>query len=162
MPQYLGEKIYWSIFWLFGFLIPIVITIFCYIRIISEVRMAKERIHQLGRSNVHLHSASKNSNLVATIASSFLSTIICWVPFMSWKIIRIFEIYLPHKACYDYKGISDTFVWFSPVLNPILYSLIGKNFRRKLKLVGKYLSRQKCINKKFTTSSAKISTLEQN
>ena len=54
------------------------------------------------------------------------------------KVARILEIHLSNKACYDFKRMTDTFVWFSPVLNPILYSLMGRNFRQKLKLVDSH------------------------
>merc|ERR1719245_97176 len=52
---------------------------------------------------------------------------------MTWRVARILEIHLSNKSCYDFKRMTDTFVWFSPVLNPILYSLMGRNFRQKLK-----------------------------
>ena len=51
---------------------------------------------------------------------------------MSWKLFRIIGIPFHHKVCYDYKRISELFIWFSPIINPILYSLIGRNFRQKL------------------------------
>ena len=49
-PQFLGEKIYWSGFCLIGFALPIVVTVYCYIRIIQEVQEAKLRVKTIGRN----------------------------------------------------------------------------------------------------------------
>ena len=72
------------------------------------------------RSNA---SQASNNHLVLAITSSFLSTIIGWVPFMSWQVIRILHIYLPHKGTF---GNSIACVY------PPIFIRIRKSFHIKL------------------------------
>ena len=63
--------------------------------------------------------------MVLAITSSFLSTIIGWVPFMSWQVIRILHIYLPHKGKFwnniDYTRMTRRFTWYLKCLSPNIY-----------------------------------------
>ena len=106
------------------------------------------------RSNA---SQASNNHLVLAITSSFLSTIIGWVPFMSWQVIRILHIYLPHKGKFwnniDYTRMTRRFTWYLKCLSPNIYKN-KKEYLQEIKPESP--SRFTIWNRKYSSETGRI------
>ncbi|XP_022606005.1 B2 bradykinin receptor-like [Seriola dumerili] len=117
----------------FSFIIPIFIISFCTFKIIRALN------HRLNAQNTE----HKATTLVLAVLLSFL---VCWVPFHLVKIIEMLIIAKVLEGCDLYRHIEATkliviyLAFFNSVLNPILYVIVGKKFRKKVKEVFKQWS----------------------
>ncbi|KAM6912238.1 B2 bradykinin receptor-like [Xenentodon cancila] len=113
---------------IFSFCIPISIISFCTFKIIKVLR--NRLIEGLESQNTD----QKATTLVLAVLFAFL---ICWVPFHLTKVPTILKdmniltecslLYI-HHIC---QQAFTYFAFFNSVLNPILYVIVGKNFRKK-------------------------------
>ncbi|XP_073339888.1 B2 bradykinin receptor-like [Pagrus major] len=116
----------------FSFIIPIIIISYCTFKIIKTLQnRLMEGSH---RQNVE----HKATTLVLVVLLAF---VICWMPF---HVLRIVELLERSKLLKTNHSILDTcfqiFVYlafFNSVLNPLLYVIVGKNFRKKVHEVFK-------------------------
>lgn len=113
---------------IFGFIIPISIISFCTIKIIRALKtQAVERF-----------SAEKTEQRATTlILAVLLAFLICWVPFHIVTVVdlllkigslRLCSLSAALEICnqiFTYLGL------FNSALNPLLYVIVGKNFRKK-------------------------------
>ena len=53
-----------------------------------------------------------------------------------------FKVFL-EVICGNIENIVNTLPWFSPVMNPILYSFFGKKFRYQIKSLVRRISHRK-------------------
>ncbi|XP_028294259.1 B2 bradykinin receptor-like [Gouania willdenowi] len=112
-----------------NFIIPISIILFCTVKII---RVLRTKIMSRLNADKTKHKAT---TLMLVVLLAFL---ICWIPFhlvtiMIW-LLRIEVL----GGCYITnvvnicKLVSNYPAFFNSVLNPILYVIVGKNFRKKV------------------------------
>ncbi|XP_028251719.1 B2 bradykinin receptor-like [Parambassis ranga] len=128
----------------FGFVIPICIISFCTVKIIMALknRMA-DGVHAQKMEN-------KATTLVLVVLLAFL---ICWVPFHVMRILSLLSRYKIVPGCDFFRNVAYSrqffsyFAFFNSVLNPILYVVVGKNFRKKAKELFKQWN-----TKRFTTT----------
>ncbi|CAG5110269.1 Oidioi.mRNA.OKI2018_I69.chr2.g4684.t1.cds [Oikopleura dioica] len=131
IKQYRNQKFYDIVFLLLGFCIPLFISGYSYVKILKEVKLTRERISRLSGSN---RQGSKNKYLLVTIIASFCGNLISWMCFVLFKLFRVLNIHLSHRDCYFFEKADDILIYTGPILNPILFSFVGKNFRRKFKM----------------------------
>uniref|UniRef100_A0A8C5HL08 Bradykinin receptor B2 n=1 Tax=Gouania willdenowi TaxID=441366 RepID=A0A8C5HL08_GOUWI len=98
----------------FSFIIPISIISFCTIKIIRVLRTKT-----MSRFNAD-KTKHRATTLMLVVLLAFL---ICWIPnylitMMTW-LLRV-------------KVLGGNLAYFNSVLNPILYVIVGKNFRKKV------------------------------
>ncbi|XP_028251721.1 B2 bradykinin receptor-like isoform X2 [Parambassis ranga] len=124
----------------FGFVIPICIISFCTVKIIMALknRMA-EGVHAQKMKN-------KATTLVLVV---FLVFLICSVPFHVMRILSLLSSYKIVPGCDFYRNVAYSrqffsyLAFFSSILNPILYVVVGKNFRKKAKELFKQCNTQR-------------------
>ncbi|XP_023207921.1 B2 bradykinin receptor-like [Xiphophorus maculatus] len=113
-----------------GFFIPISIIFFCTVNILKSLR---------NRSMEGVNAKKNNHKANTLVLAVLLAFLICWVPFH----LREVPTWL-NKAgiltdCSSMKvqsfcgQIFTYLAFFNSVLNPILYVIVGRNFRKKVK-----------------------------
>ncbi|XP_078133907.1 B2 bradykinin receptor-like [Sander vitreus] len=141
----------------FSFIIPISIISFCTVKIIQALK-----IQAIERFNA-VKTERKATTLMLTVLLAFL---ICWVPF---HVVTTLDLLLRAEVlggCHllsvlDICNQIFTYLAFAnSVLNPILYVLVGKNFRKKVGELFKQWSIRKIVTSESSRSSNLSSTLK--
>ncbi|KAG8013289.1 B2 bradykinin receptor [Nibea albiflora] len=137
----------------FSFIIPISIISFCTVMIINALR--NRFLEQLNSQTID----HKATNLMLTVLLAFL---ICWLPF---HLLRMAEILwraeiltLDDQSFSIGSHIVIYLAFFSSVLNPILYVIVGKNFQMKVKELFKQQRRKMSLNMTSVRSNLTRST----
>ncbi|XP_068615960.1 B2 bradykinin receptor-like [Brachionichthys hirsutus] len=134
----------------FSFIIPISVISFCTLKIVQALKM-----QAIERMNAE-KTEQRATTLVLVVLLAFL---ICWVPF---HIVTALDVLLRSKVlegCH-LKNVLEicnqifTYLAFSNcVLNPILYVIVGKNFRKKIAEVFKQFGNKKTGSSESTRSN---------
>ncbi|XP_029316757.1 B2 bradykinin receptor-like [Cottoperca gobio] len=128
-PSINAELLFDGILIVFSFIIPISIISFCTVKIIHALK-----IQAIERFNAE-KTEQKATNLMLAVLLAFL---VCWVPF---HVVTTLNVLLRAKlmgGCHlesvlDICNQIFTYLaFFNSVLNPILYVIVGKNFRKKV------------------------------
>ncbi|TRY71314.1 hypothetical protein DNTS_002251 [Danionella cerebrum] len=101
----------------FGFVIPFVLIIFCYTIIILKLRAS-----QMARSN-------KPFKIMTALILSFF---LCWLPYHTFVLIELNQSFHNEAIILGLK-IGTTAAAANSFLNPVLYVFMGKDFRRSFK-----------------------------
>lgn len=132
-----------------SFIIPISIILFCTIKIIKALR-----IQAIERFNAE-KTEHKATTLVLVVLLAFL---ICWVPFhivvtldvlFNTEVLRGCQLNTVLEIC---NQVFTYLAFFNSVLNPILYVVVGKNFRKKVWEVYNQWNSKKTISSESTRS----------
>lgn len=124
-PNKNALKVYEVFLTMLNFIIPVSIISFCTAMII---RVLNKRISTQKKE-------LKASTLMFTVLVVFL---ICWVPIHVVRIMGLLERF----GVIGYRGMCVLDIWrqicinlafFNSVLNPVLYVVVGQNFRRKVR-----------------------------
>ncbi|XP_063353798.1 B2 bradykinin receptor-like [Pelmatolapia mariae] len=124
---------------IFRFIIPVIIILFCVVRIFQSLS------NRLMEGLNPQRTEQKATTLILAVLLAFL---ICWVPFHVAKILDVLQyidILKCHTILFIFQQVSMYFAFFNSVFNPILYIVIGKSFQNRTKeffkqLTGNYLS----------------------
>lgn len=136
---------------LLGFVVPLLVISYCTCKIVRALH-----VQVMERFNAE-NTERKATLLVLVVLTAFL---LCWVPF---HLVTVLDILLRLGAlggCHVETGVDIsnqicTYLALSnSVLNPILYVLVGKNFRKKVKELTKQLTERK----KDTSGSTRSQT----
>ncbi|XP_007578987.1 B2 bradykinin receptor-like [Poecilia formosa] len=139
-----------------GFFIPISIIFFCTVKILKALRNrfvegvnAKKKDH-------------KANTLVLVVLLAFL---ICWIPFHlrevpTWLHKAGILTLCTSKEIQHFCGQIFTYLaFFNSVLNPILYVIVGKNFRKKVKELFLQSNHKRSPTMTLRSSRTKLSIL---
>ncbi len=142
---------------LLGFIVPFLVISYCTLMII---RALHEQV--IDRFNAE-NTERKATILVLVVLMVFL---LCWVPFHLVTFIDILMRFGNFSGCefitaVDVSNQIFTYLALSnSVLNPILYVIVGKNFRKKVKELMKQLTEKKTDLTNGSTRSQLSSTLK--
>ncbi|XP_055028549.2 B2 bradykinin receptor [Misgurnus anguillicaudatus] len=141
---------------LLGFIVPMIVISYCTIKIIRALH-----VQIIDRFNAE-NTERKATFLVLVVLIAFL---LCWVPFHVVTLLDILFRVGALAGCdvgsaIDISNQISTYLALSnSVLNPILYVIVGKNFRKKVKELAKQLTeKRKDIG--GSTRSQTISTVK--
>lgn len=133
-----------------SFILPISVISFCTVKIIQA--LTKQSIDRFNAEKTE----QKATTLVLAVLLAFL---FCWVPFhvvtalsvlLKADILGGCDLHTALDICdqiFPYLGFSNS------VLNPILYVLVGKNFRKKVREVFNQLTVKKAKSSESTRSN---------
>ncbi|XP_070835780.1 B2 bradykinin receptor-like [Chaetodon trifascialis] len=121
-------KLFQGLLTMFIFIIPISVISYCTVKIIQALN---NRLQE--RSNKRRRER-KATSLVLAVVLAFL---ICWLPYHLFGIVDMLENPNQPSVNPAVLGIClqifTYLAFFNSVLNPILYVIIGDNFRKKVK-----------------------------
>ncbi|XP_072895526.1 B2 bradykinin receptor isoform X2 [Hemitrygon akajei] len=144
------------------FFIPGAVLSFCTAKILSVLRNDRLRHFKLVRKE------SKAAGLILIVLLAFL---ICWVPFQIFRVLKFFQIAGLLTGCTWKEALSNGnqivtfFGCTNSCINPVLYVMVGKQFRSKAKeLYSQSVGRRKSLltfRESTVTHNTSISTLER-
>ncbi|XP_067130058.1 G-protein coupled receptor moody-like [Centruroides vittatus] len=119
---------------IFGFLLPCIVIVFCYIRIFWVIVRSKTRVrkHSTSDSNEQVKKDPKKqqdwkiTKMVLIIFSSFL---ICYLPI---TIIKVADKRVKYPALHI---VSYIFLYMSACINPLIYGVTNKHYRKAYKSI---------------------------
>ncbi|XP_018413877.1 PREDICTED: B2 bradykinin receptor-like [Nanorana parkeri] len=133
-----------------GFLIPVIVIGFCSFQIVSVLR----------NNTMQKFKEIKNEKRATWLVLSVLLVfIVCWLPFHISAFIDTLDQFKVFPRCVvsqpnEIFNQISTYIGFSnSCINPLLYVIVGNNFRRKAKEVYRAL-----IPRKFRQRGASIQT----
>ncbi|KAM4625857.1 uncharacterized protein ACJ7VT_004154 [Polymixia lowei] len=160
-PNMTTELVFDGMLIIFSFMIPVFIISYCTFNIIQALKN-----QTMGRFNAE-NTERKATLLVLAVLLAFL---ICWVPFHLVTTLDVLVRADVMQGCYliavlDVCNQIFTYLaFFNSVLNPILYVIVGKNFRKKVSELFKQLGMKKMLVAGSTHSqlSSTLKTLAPN
>ncbi|TDG98982.1 hypothetical protein EPR50_G00205900 [Perca flavescens] len=134
----------------FGFIIPICIISYCTLVIINSLN------NRLIESSNSQKMEQKATTLVLVVLLAF---VICWVPHHVVMILETLRRAEVLRGCSIIanlgicRAIFMYLAFFNSVLNPILYVIVGRNFRGKVRGLFKQWSINRTMTYRTTTST---------
>ncbi|TNN33094.1 B2 bradykinin receptor [Liparis tanakae] len=134
----------------FGFVVPVLIISVCTFRILRALR---RRLDVSSRRAEH-----RATRLVLAVLVAFAA---CWLPFHAVKVLYLL-VYADvltgcslRSALHTCSNIFMYLAFFNSVLNPILYVIVGNNFRKKVcELFRRPSGGRAALGTTFTCSNA--------
>ena len=125
----------------FGCLLPGCVISYCTFKIVQALK--KQGMERFNAENTE----RKATRLILAVLLAFL---ICWVPFHLNTIMDVFlmaeNLHFPCPLVIVVEVCSQIFTFmafFNSVLNPMLYVIVGKNFRKKVREVFEQLCKRR-------------------
>ncbi|KAF7201619.1 B2 bradykinin receptor [Nothobranchius furzeri] len=149
-PNLSVELFFDGLLLILSFIVPISIISFCTLKIIQAL---KTKV--IERFNAE-KTEQKATTLILVVLLAFL---ICWVPFHLITILNMLSRAEVLVGCHvssvlDICNQIFTYLgFFNSVLNPVLYVIVGKNFRKKVQELVKQWSIKRTINSESTRSN---------
>ncbi|KAM4540754.1 B2 bradykinin receptor-like [Fundulus diaphanus] len=137
-----------------AFILPVSIIIFCTVKILQTLR---SRFMEGGKTK------DKDKRATTLVLAVLLAFLICWLPFHLLKIPSQLQSAGILTSCSSRKTIhfcGQIFLYlafFNSVLNPVLYVIAGKNFRKKVKEVFNHWNLKRNSTFSVTSTSTKLS-----
>ena len=110
----------------FGYIIPLFTMIFCYSRLYCTTR---KHLRRLKETAIADSVTTTESDLINTLVIVLLGFILCWLPFVAYISYGITKKPIP----YYLPTISFLFGYGNSALNPVIYALRHKSFRKGFK-----------------------------
>ncbi|KAL4609623.1 Chemokine receptor-like 1-like [Arapaima gigas] len=103
----------------FGFVLPLLIIVSCYSFIIGKLR------------DKQINKSSKPFLLMSALIAAFF---VCWTPYHAFVLLELHFERISSEVLQTGLEVGSTLAAANSVLNPVLYVLMGKDFRRSLKM----------------------------
>ncbi|XP_066289239.1 somatostatin receptor type 2-like [Branchiostoma lanceolatum] len=127
-----------------GFVVPLVIIITCYSLILgsiskSHVLSTPDRVVGLvaGRQHNYGHAArvQKHKKLTRVVLILVAAFVFCWLPYHVFHIVRLIVLPEVSKTWMLLALAFNALSFTNSVINPILYSFLGEQFRQSFRQV---------------------------
>ncbi|KRY13502.1 Kappa-type opioid receptor, partial [Trichinella patagoniensis] len=130
--NYYGPEHYFTLYsFVFCFLIPALVIVFCYCRLIVHLFRAKKRIGQHRKQHRRNKSYNYVTKMVMMIVGCYL---ICWTPYWVMNLTLMFSNYpkigLPARILFN---IIHSLPYINCAMNPLFYTLFTTTFKEALK-----------------------------
>ncbi|XP_067830318.1 galanin receptor 2b-like [Heptranchias perlo] len=125
----------------FGYIIPVAILSLAYTRTIKYLWTSVDPIETISESKKAKRKVTKMIIIVAVLFC------LCWLPHHVVIMCFWFGHFPFNKATYAFRLISHCMSYANSCLNPIVYALISKHFRKRFKQVFTCLLKNKTANK---------------
>ncbi|XP_072890299.1 galanin receptor 2b-like [Hemitrygon akajei] len=125
----------------FGYAIPVIILSFAYTRTIKYLWTSVDPIETISEGKKAKRKVTKMIIIVAVLFC------VCWLPHHVLIMCFWFGDFPFNKATFALRLISHCMSYANSCLNPIVYALISKHFRKRFKQVFTCLLKKKAANK---------------
>lgn len=132
-------------------------VIFAYVRIFLAARIQEHQQRELRKCSIKRLNRRIKNKFTKAIRSCLGVTICflcCWLPRGSYLIAR--KSFLSSR--YEYDLITFGLMCFSPILNPIIYSICNRDVRRTLKIILWKRGRESARSKKENIQNSFVSS----
>ncbi|KAM6967849.1 C-X-C chemokine receptor type 3-2 [Aplochiton taeniatus] len=124
--------------WVLGFGLPLLVMLYCYIRIFRSLCNASRR------------QKRKSLRLIVSLVSVF---VLCWAPYNSFQLVdSLQKLHLINGSCSFGRAmdigtlVAESVGLLHCALNPLLYGFVGVKFRRELaKMCKELLGQRGCL-----------------
>ncbi|XP_030638550.1 C-C chemokine receptor type 4 [Chanos chanos] len=119
-----------------GFIIPLIIMVFCYSMILRRVAMSRS-------------TKKRAMRLIVLVMVVFLC---CWAPYNIISFLKSLELFgfigecEPSRAIHSCLQITECIAYFHSCVNPLLYVFVGEKFKRHL---FRLLNKGPCMKVQF-------------
>ncbi|BFZ24898.1 hypothetical protein BsWGS_27936 [Bradybaena similaris] len=139
-PQWRNQMTYMFQFSTFAFfVVPMIIITIMYVLIAMTLMKADQFASGKKNKQAVLSAAKAKKAVLKMLVAVVIAFFVCWAPFHSQ---RLMTLYIPHDAwtddlltlqtCLFY--VSGVLFFFSSTVNPILYNVMSKRYRKAFKL----------------------------
>ncbi|XP_028515494.1 orexin receptor type 1 isoform X2 [Exaiptasia diaphana] len=148
LPYVWMTKIYWFLEMYFTFLLPLVVMIFCYSKLLRKIMSLKKvgepshhasTIHQISPNPVPINNLRRIKNKSVKLTLAFMTVfVICWTPKFVLEVVRLaFGTRAASRRSTIYE-IALFMSYVNETMNPVIYAMFDPFFRDKLaRLLGK-------------------------
>ncbi|XP_072348124.1 galanin receptor 2b-like [Scyliorhinus torazame] len=136
----------------FGFLIPVTILSLAYTRTIKHLWTS---VNPIGTISESKKAKRKVTKMIIIVAVLFC---LCWLPHHVVILCFWFGYFPFNKATYALRLVSHCLSYANSCLNPIVYALISKHFRKRFKQVFTCLLKKQAANKVHVVHMANLVT----
>ena len=164
-PHKISEYTHVFALLLFGYALPVPLMTFCYARVYFISKNHFKRMKKNAITDINL--LKSEAHLITTLWIVLIAFILCWLPFVVYLIAGILNKTIPFQL----PIIAFTFGYSNSILNPLVYALRVKSFRKGFKdiLLGRlkkkhsvpayltYKSDNNLISNNTTNANRKIS-----
>ncbi|XP_032914222.1 galanin receptor type 3 isoform X2 [Catharus ustulatus] len=136
------RKVLDIITFVFGYLLPVTVVSLAYTRTIKFLWTSVDPIERISESR---KAKSKVTKMIVTVAILFC---LCWLPHHLVILCFWFGHFPFNRATYAFRLASHCLSYTNSCLNPIVYALISKHFRKHFKQAFTCLFFQNKVKKK--------------
>ncbi|XP_072414278.1 galanin receptor 2a-like [Chiloscyllium punctatum] len=126
---------------IFGYIIPVLILSLAYTRTINYLWTAVDPIEDMSESKKAKRKVTKMIIIVAVLFC------LCWLPHHLVILCFWFGHFPLNQATYVFRLLSHCMSYANSCLNPIVYALVSKHFRKGFKKVFNCLLRKTVVSK---------------
>ncbi|CBY09914.1 unnamed protein product [Oikopleura dioica] len=127
LPTSAGETTHYIARFIFGFCLPATLTVFFYCKIGQKIRQSETMLSSIGNQ-----SRSNSKTVSRNIAIFLIATLLGSAPCLLFYLIRLTKIDFGVNFCHRLIYVKDWFLISCPMINAIIYSFLGRKFRRDL------------------------------
>ncbi|NWS60291.1 GALR2 protein, partial [Chunga burmeisteri] len=134
----------------FGYVIPVLVVSLSYTRTIKYLWTAVDPMEDISESK---KAKRKVTKMIIIVTILFC---LCWLPYHVVILRYLYGDFPFNQATYAFRLLSHCMAYANSCLNPIVYALVSKHFRKGFKKVFSCLLRKKRRNKVHVVHAAHI------